>query len=243
MIELNGSLIGELGIDAVDPVSRGGEASVWMVRDHGSAAVMNAASLLLIDYVFTGPRPLQQITSPVATSSRRGRTPGLRAVGFAIEATVPRQVGDTGMVDHDIWVLHNTAATRSRIATMLAGMRPGADESPAARPAQSHPGVLAVAATRAVARGARARLRAARVSSGAWQHPPAMGGNVALRPLRTREAGTTGISVHLRDRAQARRGALIPWAITEADKPVGAVRVRNDSGTGTTASCNEIFRL
>ena len=133
---------------------------------------MNAVSLLLIDYGFGGPRPLGHLVSPVATSSRKGRTPGLSAVGFSIEATVKRKVGAKGLVDHDIWVLHNTREARERVAGILAGMRSDRTVTETSVMAGSgtdtarHGWVALVGATaRATVRGTRAVLRTGRSPS------------------------------------------------------------------------------
>lgn len=123
VLVLDGRLIGEIGIDAVDGISNSGEASVWMVREHGSNAVMYAASLLVVQHAFTGRRPLDRVISPVATSSRKGRSPGLTAVGLTIEGTVARPVGDAGFVDHDLWVIHNTPSTRAETAARIDALR------------------------------------------------------------------------------------------------------------------------
>ena len=159
---LDGRLVGELGVDAVDTESGGGEASVWMVRDHGSAAVMNVASLLLIEHVFAEPRPMDRLISPVATTSRQGRAPGLTAVGFEIEATLPRPVGRGPAADHDIWVLHNTPTTRARAGRALAAMSgsdrpvPATHRAPPTKVAASVP-----AAARPLTRGLRRTLQRA----------------------------------------------------------------------------------
>ena len=120
---LDGRLIGEIGIDAVDGISNSGEASAWMVREHGSAAVMYAATVLLIQQSFTGRRPVDRLTGPVATSNRTGLGRNLHAAGMAIEGTVARRVGATGFVEHHIWVIHNTPSTRAEIAARIDALR------------------------------------------------------------------------------------------------------------------------
>lgn len=124
---LEGRLIGEIGVDALDEISNSGEASVWMVREHGTADVMVAASRLLIHHSFTAPRPIDRLLSPVATAAREGRTPGLTACGLQIEGTVARRVGGKGMVDHDLWVAHNTAESRAKVARQLSRLAPAPD--------------------------------------------------------------------------------------------------------------------
>lgn len=167
---LDGELIGELGVDAVDAASGGGEASVWMVRDHGSAGVMNVASLLLIQHAFNGAGPMDRLISPVATTSRKGRTPGLTAVGFDIEATLPRPVGRGDAVDHDIWILHNAGPIRAKADQALAAMtraatshgdRPAPQSTPGRLPSVTDVVALAPAVARALVRAGRASLQSA----------------------------------------------------------------------------------
>ncbi|MHA3702431.1 GNAT family N-acetyltransferase [Jatrophihabitans sp. YIM 134969] len=221
VILLDGRLIGELGVDAVDTDSGGGEASVWMVRDHGSAAVMNVASLLLIEHVFGGDAPMDRLISPVATTSRKGRTPGLTAVGFAIEATLPRPVGRGEAVDHDMWILHNTPAIRGRAARTLAavaGTEVGNGAVTDAAPAVNRSAVpdlraavpLAPAAARAAVRGGRALVH------GATERRKAL-------PAPVRHTDADGVRV-------AVDGAGI---VTSNGTPVGRLALAADVGTST----------
>lgn len=201
----DGVLVGELGVDAVDPVSGGGEASVWMVRAHGSADLMVVASLLLLEHAFTDPPVLDRLVSPVATTSRRGRSPGLTAAGLRIEGTVPRRVGDAGLVDHDIWTAQNTAAGRARIHDLLAGF-------PSAAPVPEPRAALPVAAlARALVRGTRAAVRARRHRA-APPAPPGVGGGVTLT------TSATGWTI-------VRDGAPVGRAVFAADPGTGCVEL------------------
>ena len=221
VLELDGRLIGEVGVDAVDALSHTGEMSVWLVRDHGSGAVLNAAWLLLINHMFTGADPLDRIIAPGATTARRGLTPGMTAAGFAIEATVARKVGAQGMVDHDVWVLHNTAEVRRRVADRQQTLAHDPVNSPTV-PLDRR--TLATAVARAAMRGSRATLRASRAADDEWL-PPESDGAVTLRAER-RGDGT------VRGRRAVRAGSLVLWTIVHGEVEVGRVRVQNDAGTG-----------
>lgn len=199
---LDGRLIGELGIDAVDTASGGGEASVWMVRDHGSAGVMNVASLLLIQHAFQGAAAMDRLISPVASTSRKGRAPGLTAVGFDIEATLPRPVGRGPAVDHDIWVLHNSPSVRAKADQALAAMARGEKppvpaESRLTVLVQSAPLVPAVA--RALFRGLRSAVRERLARRGAVRPERAVtdGGRTVGRLTTTADVGTATGTIRL----------------------------------------------
>ena len=228
VILLDGTLIGEIGVDALDEVSNSGEASVWMVRAHGSSMVMYVASLLLLEHAFTSRYALDRLISPVATTSRRGRSPGLTAVGLQLEATVARRTAHRGFVDHDIWIAHNTAAFRAATTAKLAVLGSATPGQADAATPMSTPDV-ARAVTRAGVRGARAAVRGVRT-----RHRDAVravpGDGVTLRPRTVREAG---VAAWLADSRSARDGDLIPWVIESRGRIVGDVRVRLDVGTGT----------
>jgi hypothetical protein len=229
VLTLDGALVGELGVDAVDEVTGTGEISVWMVRSHGPA-VVHAAMLLMIEHGFVS---LPRLLSPVATSSRRGRGPGLRSVGYEIEATVPRKVGARDLVDHDMWMVHNTASVRDTTAEALRPLR-GPAPTPAAHaptPRWEMAGPSARAALREARGGVRRtrdRLAEARSSRGADADRqvtvPGTGRALVLRPATRRDPELAAAMP-----SDARRLAV------EAGGRVHAVLGhRHDAGTGTT---------
>lgn len=221
---LDGHLIGEIGVDAVDGLSNSGEASVWMVRDHGSADVMHAASLLLIAYSFTAPRPIDRLISPVATAARNGRSAGLSAVGLRIEATITRKVAGRGMVEHDIWAVHNTADTRTVLASSLAGLRRGERVSSPPVPARA----MLVPALRMTARRARTAVRLLRATPSPERRSAL--GDVLLHPVAPRPADPASWRRDRSDRRRAPRGMSVE-RILRGGVPVGSVWTRADPGT------------
>ena len=108
---LDGRLVGEIGVDAVDRGTSTGELSVWTDHTARSGRLVIAGAALVVLHALTCARPVQRVIAPVAV----GNAPPLRALealGFDREATL-RGLRDG--VDHDVWVLHNTAATRARL--------------------------------------------------------------------------------------------------------------------------------
>jgi hypothetical protein len=225
VVELNGRLIGELGIDAIDELTWSGEASSWAVRDHGSSAVMHAASQLLLVDSFTGRRPMDRVLSPVAITGRRGRTPSLTSLGLRIEATIPRRVGDKGLVDHDMWIIHNTTEARRALKEQTEAVA-HAPVNPAH--VSFNRWVIAAAVARAAVRGVRDALRATRTPNAEWL-PPAAIGEVGLRLERRQDSN---LREFLSDRRASRAGSLVPWVIVHNGRAVGSVRIMIDVGTG-----------
>ena len=227
VIRLDGRIVGEVGIDAIDTETRTGEGSSWAVPDHGDA--MNVASVLVLHHVFTREGPLARVLGPASVAAREGRRRNFTALGFRLGPVVPRRVGDQ-VIDHDLWVIENTEDTRARLAGALAAI-PAADHP---RTLDRAPGRRVAAwRARAALRRARARQRRLRVSRSPVPAPVVLAGadtasELAVTPV---ARGTRG---RLRNLFAAGRPAApgLTVTITRGQAPLATAALRYDAGTG-----------
>jgi RimJ/RimL family protein N-acetyltransferase len=114
------TVVGEIGIDAVDARTRTGELSAWTSTAVPSGRVVRWAVAEVLLRAFTAPAPLLRVVAPASTSNP-GPEASLRALGFENELTLTdhRNYGG-GPADHRIFVLHNNADTRAALQVMCA---------------------------------------------------------------------------------------------------------------------------
>lgn len=117
---LDGRLVGQVGVDAVDWGNATGELSAW-VCEHplGLQFARLAVALVSLD-ALTGPAPLDRLLAPVAVGNR---APGLvlAGVGFRREAVLRRyRETGSGRADHEVWVLHRTPAALTALRELVA---------------------------------------------------------------------------------------------------------------------------
>ncbi len=225
VIRLDGHIIGEAGIDAVDAETATGEASSWVVRDH-APDIMRTAMLALLQHVVTRDPALQRVLGPVSVAAREGRRRSMTELGFRLGPAVPRRVGDR-VIDHDYWVLENTEENRAHLAATLAMVEVGREAQILDR---GSAGQTMRWRARASLRRVRARLRHRRRS-----------GRQVPAPLVLAGAGTTSELVVTAVGPRERRGpraagrlasADLTATITRGDSIVATVGLRHDAGTG-----------
>lgn len=122
VILLDGVLVGEYGIDAVDVETGTGEQSGWIAKTVKGGTVAAVADALGVLHAFTGPRPLQRVVGPNATDSPAAGIL-LNTLGYQREIVLS-QLRDTGagVKDHEVWVIHNTQQSRDFLRQRLAGL-------------------------------------------------------------------------------------------------------------------------
>lgn len=228
VIRLDGVIIGEIGIDAIDAETLTGEGSSWAVRDHGAHA-MNVASLMVLLHAFTREQPLARILGPASVAAREGRQRNLTALGFTLGPAVPRRVGDQ-VIDHDLWVLENTEDTRARLRSALSATPAATSHTIADR---ASAGAVMRWKARAAVRRARARQRLLRLSKSSVPSPVVLAGadttsELAVTPV---ARGTRGrlLGLFAADRPAA-PGLTV--TITRGQTLVATAALRYDAGTG-----------
>lgn len=102
MVEVDGKLAGQCGLDWIDRFTATGELGIWLdsrVGRHGMGAVATAA---LVDYAF-GVLGLHRVTAPVRTDNdAAART--MRRAGLIREGTMVAFLDVGGAPrDHDLW--------------------------------------------------------------------------------------------------------------------------------------------
>jgi RimJ/RimL family protein N-acetyltransferase len=114
------TVVGEVGIDAVDARTRTGELSAWTSTAVPSGRVVRWAVAEVLLRSFTAPAPLLRVVAPFSTSNP-GPEASLRALGFADEHTLTSHRNFGGVpADHRIFVLHNNPDTRAALKVMCA---------------------------------------------------------------------------------------------------------------------------
>lgn len=103
-------VIGELGVCAVDPLTRTGEFYAWAVA--GDPVVVPWAASVLVLESFDGPLQLRRVVAPVAVDNP-GPSRALRRMGWtlAAERAAYREY-DERPATHGIWVLENELEVR-----------------------------------------------------------------------------------------------------------------------------------
>jgi ribosomal-protein-alanine N-acetyltransferase len=112
---LDGRLVGEIGVDAVDRGTSTGELSVWTDHTARSGRLVTTGTALVVLHALTCTRPVQRVIAPVAVGNAAPAR-ALEALGFDREATL-RRLRDG--VDHHVWVLHDTAAARAQLRACI----------------------------------------------------------------------------------------------------------------------------
>lgn len=103
-------VVGELGVCAVDPITRTGEFYAWSVAQDPTVVPWAASNLVL--RAFDAPLHLDRVVAPVAEVNP-GPSRALHRMGWARKA-VRRALRtyDGAPEDHGIWVLENEPAVR-----------------------------------------------------------------------------------------------------------------------------------
>ncbi|MGH3794570.1 MAG: GNAT family N-acetyltransferase [Pseudonocardiaceae bacterium] len=104
MVEVDGRLAGQCGLEWIDPFTRIGELGTWMDSRIAGGGYGVAATAMVVDYAF-GVLGLQRITAPICPENVAPAN-GCRRLGMVREGTMTSSLDVGGRRrDHDLWAI------------------------------------------------------------------------------------------------------------------------------------------
>jgi RimJ/RimL family protein N-acetyltransferase len=104
VVEVDGKLAGQCGLEWIDTFTAGGELGIWMDSKIARGGCGVAATALVVDYAF-GELGLRRITAPVCTGNAPAIN-GCRRLGMVQEGTMASFLDVGGRRrDHELWAI------------------------------------------------------------------------------------------------------------------------------------------
>ncbi|WP_460867608.1 GNAT family N-acetyltransferase, partial [Rhodococcus aerolatus] len=122
IVEVDGRVVGQVGVDAVDLGTGTGEVSVWLDPTSRGGTVLPVAGLLLALAAFGDRLGLDRLVAPVAVGNRAAAA-AARSFGFHDEGVLTaHRATSAGWTDHHLYVLANHPDTVESLRARLAAL-------------------------------------------------------------------------------------------------------------------------
>lgn len=104
VVEVDGRLAGQCGLEWIDPFTASGELGIWMDSKIARSGCGVVAAALVVDYAFD-ELGLRRVTAPVCTANSPAAN-GCRRLGMVREGTMASFLDVGGQRrDHDLWAI------------------------------------------------------------------------------------------------------------------------------------------
>ncbi|HEX2301010.1 MAG TPA: GNAT family protein [Pseudonocardiaceae bacterium] len=104
VVEVDGRLAGQCGLEWIDPFTGSGELGIWMDSRIGRGGFGVIATALVLDHAF-GVLGMNRITAPICVGNAAPRN-GCRRLGMVCEGTMASFLHVGGRRrDHDLWAI------------------------------------------------------------------------------------------------------------------------------------------